>query len=410
MPFAFDSLREIIATMRSNKLRSGLTALSVAWGMLMLIVLLGAGNGLANGVAYEFRDQRINSLWVYPGKTTVPYRGRGPGREVKLTNDDYEQLRRRMPAIDHIAGHYYVPGERAVSYGAKHSAFEIRGTHPDHAYLEHTHVIRGRFLDDLDLSQRRKVAVLGTRAASFLFGKGEPLGQYLKIRGLSFEVIGVFQDAGGQTEPDRIYVPITTAQLVYEQPGRIHELLLSIGDSNLEQSRDSAERVHRLLAEAHDVARSDRRALHVRNNLEQFASINGVFLWIRGFVYVVGGGTLFVGAMGVSNLMLISVKERTREVGVRKALGATTWSVIGLVVGESVLVTAAAGYSGLILGLLVVELARRYLTGVPYLREPHVDLVLGLSASLLLVLAGILAGFFPARHAARINPIQALRG
>ena len=410
MPFAFDSLREVLATMRSNKLRTGLTALSVAWGMLMLIVLLGAGNGLANGVLYEFRDQRINALWVYPGKTTSPYAGRGPGRQIKLTNDDYDRLRRSLPAIDHIAGHYYVPGERAVSYGAKHAAFEIRGTHPDHAYLERMRVTRGRFLNEADLGERRKVALLGSRAASFLFGKGEALGQYLKIRGLPFEVIGVFQDAGGQTELDRIYIPITTAQLVYDQPGRIHELLLSISDSNLQQSRDLAERVHRLLAQAHDVSPDDRRALHVRNNLEQFASINGVFLWIRGFVYVVGGGTLFVGAMGVSNLMLISVKERTRELGVRKALGATTWSVIGLVVGEAVLVTAAAGYSGLVLGLLVLELARRYLTRVPYLREPRVDLALALSAGLLLVLAGFLAGFFPARHAARINPIQALRG
>ena len=409
MPFAFDSLREMFATMRSNKLRTGLTALSVGWGMLMLMVLLGAGNGLANGVRYEFREQRVNSLWVYSGKTRLPHAGRGPGREVKLTNDDYERLRRTLPAIDHIAGHYYVPGERAVSYGPKHATFQIRGTHPDHAYLEHTHVVRGRFLDEMDLSERRKVAVVGARAASFLFGEQQALGQYLEIRGLPFEVIGVFQEAGAQTELDRIYVPITTAQLVYQQPGRIHELLISFGDRNLEQSRDLAERVHQLVAQAHDVARGDRRAVHIQNNLEQFANINGVFRWIRGFVYVVGGGTLFVGAMGVSNLMLISVKERTRELGVRKALGATTWSVIGLVVGESVLITSAAGCSGLVLGLLVVELARRYLTGVPYLREPRVDLALGLSASLLLVLAGVLAGFFPARRAARINPIEALR-
>lgn len=406
----FDSVAEILATLRSNKLRTGLTALSVAWGMLMLIVLLGAGTGLSNGVAYEFRDQRINSLWVYPGKTTLPYAGRGPGREVKLTNDDYERLRRTLPAIDHIAGHYFVPGERAVSYGAQHATFEIRGTHPDDAYLERTRLVRGRFLDETDLSQRRKVAVLGSRAVSFLFGERDPLGQYLKIRGLSFEVIGVFQDTGGQTEPDKVYVPITTAQLLYDQPGRIHELLLSIGDSDLAQSRDLALAVHRLLAQAHDVAEGDRRALHVQNNLEQFASINGVFLWIRGFVYFVGGGTLFIGALGVSNLMLISVKERTREVGVRKALGATTWSVIRLVVGEAVLVTAVAGYSGLVLGLLLVDLARRYLTGVPYLREPRVDFALGSGASLLLILAGVLAGFFPARHAARINPIEALRG
>ena len=410
MPSASDALREMLATLRRNKLRAGLTGFSVAWGMFMLVVLLGAGNGLSNGVGYEFRDQRVNSLWVYAGKTTLPYAGRGPGREVKLSNDDYALIRRSLPAVDRIAGRYDVHRELTVSCGAEHAAFDIRGTHPDHAYLERTHLTRGRFLDQGDLAEQRKVCVLGVKAAAFLFDKQSPLGRYIQIQGLPYEVVGVFEGAGGQSELDKIYIPITTAQLVYDEPGRIHELLISFGSESLASSRALAERLHQLIARAHDVAPNDRRALHIQTNLEKFERVNAVFVWIRAFVYLVGGSTLFVGAMGVSNLMLISVKERTREIGVRKALGATTGSVVALVVGEAVLVTGTAGYSGMVLGVAVIELARRYLKDVPYLREPHVGLAVSLSASALLVGAGILAGFFPARYAARIHPIEALRG
>jgi len=164
------------------------------------------------------------------------------------------------------------------------------------------------------------------------------------------------------------------------------------------------------MAKRHGVSPKDRRALHVQNNLEQFQRINSVFVWIQVFVWIVGVGTLLAGIVGVSNIMLISVKERTREIGVRKALGATPWSIILLVIGEAIIVTAVAGYLGLLSGIAVVELAARYLTNVPFLRRPDVDLTLALIATAILVFCGALAGFFPARHAANISPIEALRG
>jgi putative ABC transport system permease protein len=407
----FDALQEIFATLQRNKLRTALTALSVAWGMLMLVVLLGAGRGLQNGAAYEFRDDAINSLWLYAGKTTMPYAGRGPGRDVKLMNDDYDLLLRTVPSIDHISARYYLWGEFMVSYGAKHSAFDIRGTHPGHQYLEKTIIVQGRYLNDPDLSERRKVCVIGAAVSDFFFGKKQsPLGEYLNIRGVFYKVVGVFEDVGGEAELKKIYVPVTTAQLVYNQPGRIHQLMFTIGNASLEQSQQIAENVLATMAKRHGVSPKDRRALHIQNNLEQFQRINSVFVWIQVFVWIVGVGTLLAGIVGVSNIMLISVKERTREIGIRKALGATPWSIILLVIGEAIIVTAVAGYCGLLSGIVVVELAARYLTDVPFLRHPDVDLSLALTATAILVFSGALAGFFPARHAANISPIEALRG
>jgi putative ABC transport system permease protein len=404
-----DALQEIFATLSRNRLRTALTALSVAWGMLMLVVLLGAGRGLEKGAAYEFRDDAVNSLWLYPGKTSRPFAGRGPGREVRLMNDDYEALARNFPSIDHISGRFYMWGEYTASYGAKHAAFDIRGTHPGHQYLEKTIVTQGRFLNDADIEERRKVCVIGSKVADFLFGNKHALGEYLNIRGLSYKVVGVFEDVGGEAELKKIYVPITTAQLLYSQPGRLHVIMFTIGNANLAQSQRLAEQVTRFVAARHGVSPDDRQALRVQNNVEQFERVNSVFVWLKAFVWIVGIGTLLAGVVGVSNIMLISVKERTREIGIRKALGAPPWSIISLVVGEAILVTSVAGYAGLLSGVALIELAARYLKDVPYMRQPDVDVKVALLASSLLVFCGVLAGFFPARHAANISPMEALR-
>jgi putative ABC transport system permease protein len=405
----FDALQEIFATLQRNKLRTALTSLSVAWGMLMLVVLLGAGRGLQKGAAYEFRDDAVNSLWLYAGKTSRPFAGRGPGRDVKLMNDDYAAIARNFPSIDHITARFYMWGEFTVSYGSKHAAFDLRGTHPGHRFLEQTIITSGRFLDDADIAEHRKVCVIGAKVADFLFTKKDPLGEYLNIKGLSYKVIGVFEDLGGEAELKKIYVPITTAQILYGQPGRVHQIMFTVGSANLEESKALASRITRFMAERKGISPDDRQAMHIQNNIEQFERINGVFVWIQAFVWVVGIGTLLAGIVGVSNIMLISVKERTREIGVRKALGATPWSIILLVVGEAVIVTSVAGYCGLLAGIGVIELAARYLKDVPYMRAPDVDLSVALTAALVLVTCGALAGFFPARHAARISPMEALR-
>jgi putative ABC transport system permease protein len=404
-----ESLAEIWSTLSHNKLRTLLTGLSVAWGMFMLVILLGAGRGLQNGVEWEFRDDAVNSLFISGGRTSIPFGGRGPGREVRFKNADYEALPVELPEIDHITGRFFLWGEFSVSYRGKRSAFEIRGTHPEHRFLEKTVITAGRYLNDRDLTERRKVAVIGSLVKTSLFGNRDPLGEHISIRGLEYTVVGVFEDVGGEGELRKIYIPITTAQLIYSSPERIHQLLLTMGSADVEQSRAIADEVRRVLALRHGFSAQDRRAVRIQNNLEQFERLTRVFSWIRVFVWIVGVGTLLAGIVGISNIMLISVAERTREIGVRKALGATPGSVIRMIMTEAVLLTSVSGYLGLVAGVALVELVARLAPDIPYMRAPDVDLSVALAATALIVSAGALAGFFPAWRAARVNPITALR-
>jgi putative ABC transport system permease protein len=405
----FEPLIEIWSTLEKNKLRTFLTALSVAWGMFMLVILLGAGRGLENGVKWEFRREAVNAISIANGQTSVPWKGRGPGRDISFKTADYEALPKQIPNIDHITGRFYMWGEFTVSYRGKHSPFEVRGTHPDHRYIQNTEMIEGRYLDDLDIAERRKVAVIGSQAKDFLFGSESPIGQHINIHGLECTVVGVFQEVVGEAQQRQIFVPITMAQLVYHSPDSIHQLLFTIGDAGVERSREIAETAHRILAARHDFSPDDGRAVRVRNNLEQFVRITGILSWIRIVEWVVGIGTLLAGIVGISNIMLISVAERTKEIGIRKAVGATPSSIIRMILAEAMLITGAAGYLGLIAGVACVELADRYAPKATFMRHPDVDVRVALMATALIVVASGLAGFFPAWRAARVNPIVALR-
>jgi putative ABC transport system permease protein len=404
-----ESLQEIFSVLRQNRLRTLLTALSMAWGMFMLALLLGAGRGLENGVAWEFRDDAINSITVNAAKTSVPFQGRGPGRAIYFNNDDYAAIAREVPDIEHQTGRFFLWGEFFVSYGKQHAAFDIRGTHPGHRFLEKTEMKRGRYLNDTDVEKRRKVAVIGEKVRRSLFGEQDPIGKYIQIRGLSYLVVGEFDDVGGEAELRRIYVPISTAQLIYNQPRTIHQLMFTLKTDDVARSLRSAEITRTLLTRRHDVSPDDRRAIRVNNNLERFLKTTQVFSWIRVFVWIVGIGTLLAGIVGVGNIMLISVAERTKEIGIRKALGATPFSIVGMVVFEAVLITAVSGYAGLVGGVGAVELSARASEGTPFFRQPAVDLDVALGAAGLLIVAGGLAGLFPALRAARVDPIVALR-
>jgi putative ABC transport system permease protein len=400
---------EILSVLRHNRLRTLLTALSVAWGMFMLALLLGAGRGLENGAAWEFRDDAVASIWVHAGQTSIPYAGRKPGREVKLKDEDLDAIGRGVSAVGHRSARYYFWGNFQVRRGRQHSGFEVRGVHPEHRYLEKTEIVRGRFLDQADLAETRKVCVIGTEVRKTLFGDADPIGQPIQIRGLVYQVVGEFEDPGGEAEMRKIYVPITTAQLVYHDPRRIHTLAYDLTSTDLGASRRAAEETSRILAARHRVSPDDRRAIRVWNNLEQFYKVTSVFGWIRVFVWIVGLGTLLAGVVGVSNIMLIAVAERRREIGIRRAVGATAFSIITMILAESVLLTALSGYSGLVAGVGAVELAARLFKDLPFMREPSVDIGVMLVAGGLVVVAGALAGLFPALRAARVDPVVALR-
>ena len=404
-----EPLLELWDVLSRNALRTFLTGLSVAWGVFMLVVLLGAGNGLENGANWEFRDDAQNSIWIGGGKTSVPYQGRSPGRPILFKNQDYKELPLKVPGIEHLTGRYWLWGEFSVTYGAKRSSFNILGVHPDQRYLEKTLITRGRYLDESDQAEKRKVCVVGSKVREILFGNKDPIGEYVNIRGLAYKVVGEFEDVGGENELRKIYVPISTAQLVYNQPEIIHQLIFTVGDASVEQSQAMADKARVVLARNHGFSPDDRRALRMGNNLEQFTRITGVFRWIRIFVWVVGVGTLLAGIVGIGNIMLISVAERTKEIGIRKALGATPASIIRMVLGEALVLTGVSGYAGLVAGVGLVELVATRFPDAPFFRQPNVSLDIAVSATLLIMGAGALAGFFPAYRAARVNPIVALR-
>jgi len=404
-----DAWQEIFDTVKRNKLRTALTGFAVAWGIFMLVVLLGSGKGLEHGVDYQFRDDAVNSIWVSSGQTSVPFKGLQPGRNVQFNNQDYDEVRTRVPGVEYSSARYWIFGSQQVNYKNENGSYTIRAVHPGHKVLERTKVIRGRYLNELDLSQFRKSAVLGTLVAAALFHDEDPIGREIRIGGISFKVVGVFDDEGSEREREFIYLPISTAQRTFNGANRVNQILYTTGDASLEESQEMAGETRQILSVNHTFDPEDQRAIYVNNNVENYQRIAALMSAIRLFVWVVGVGTLLAGVVGVSNIMLVAVRERTREIGIRKALGATPASIVGLVMQESVLITAVAGYVGLVLGVLVLEGLAKAIPDADFFRNPQVDIRVAVSATVLLVVAGAVAGFFPARRAAAIRPIEALR-
>lgn len=403
-----DRWQEIFEVIRKNKLRSFLTGLAVAWGIFMLVILLGAGTGLQNGVSYMFRDDAVNSIWVWPGVTEEPYQGHAPGRRIKLDNEDYDTIK-AMDSIDKISGRFNPRGSRIVSYGEESGSFDIRAVHPDHLFIEKTIITSGRFLDDLDIEEERKVAVIGAEVVKQLFKGKDATGEYLSISGIPYRVIGVFRDEGGENELRKIYIPISTAQLAFSGGTRVDQMLFTVGDATEEESKSIEEEIKRMLSTRYHFSLEDKGALRMRNGLEDYQRIMGIIHGINAFVWLIGIGTIIAGVVGVSNIMLISVKERTKEIGVRKALGATPWSIVSQIILEALLITGVSGYFGLMGGIGLLELTKTMLPPTDFFRQPEVDLRVAISATIVLIVSGVLAGFFPARQAAKVNPVVALR-
>lgn len=409
--FNIDKWQEILTTLRHNSLRTFLTAFSVAWGIWMLIVLLGAGNGLANGMEYAFRDDAINAIWVFPGRTTMAYRGTKPDRRIILTNEDIDIIG-AAPGAEAISGRNGIGA--VTSYKGEYGNFSVRCTHPAYQQVEKVIITEGRFLNDPDQEDSRKVMVIGQKVVEALFVNGEePLGEYVKLNNIPFKVVGVFTDEGSEGEQEVIYIPISTAQKTFFGKNRVDRMMVMIGDADLEESEQIAEDINRRLSARHIYDPNDERAMRVRNNVANFQRFQNVMVGIRAFVWVIGLMTILAGIIGVSNIMLIVVRERTKEIGVRKALGATPAKVVGMILQESIFLTGLAGFIGLILGVLTLEGFNLAIDaiggGIDFFKRPEVDLGVAVQALVILVIAGSLAGFFPALRAARIRPIEALR-
>ena len=404
-----DRFQEIYSTIQKNRLRTALTGFSVAWGIFMLILLLGSGTGIENGIVNEFRNLATNSIWVHPGQTSKPYKGLQPGRQIEFTNTDYDEIKKNLEGVEHITARYYIWNTNLITYKKEYGAFNIIAFHPDHKYLENTILIEGRLINEFDVGRARKVATIGTLVKEQLFKDEPAVGKFIGINGVPFKVVGIHSDEGREEHLRLIYLPLSTAQKVFGGGSRIHGYMFTIGNASVNQGRATEKSVRSKMALRHTFSPDDPKALRIFNTVERFQKFVNLFSGIRIFIWVIGIGTIIAGIVGISNIMLISVKERTREIGIRKALGATPGSIVSLILFEALLIMVVSGYIGLVAGVAVIELASAYLPKVDLFQHPEVDFRVAVGALLLLLISGMIAGFVPARRAAGILPVEALR-
>ncbi|MFA5974205.1 MAG: ABC transporter permease [Lentimicrobiaceae bacterium] len=408
--FDTDKWQEIFSTIKKNKLRTFLTGFSVAWGIFMLMILLGSGNGLQKGVEKEFESSATNTIWVWSGQTSLPYKGMKPGRNIQLVNEDYDAVKKTVKGIDKSSSRYNIWGTNTLSYKKQFGSFNVRNVYPDYGEIEKIKIIKGRYINQPDIDEFRKVTTISTMVEEALFKGEDPMGKYINVNGVPFKVVGTFTDDDNRGDANMrlIYLPISTAQRVFSGDNRINTIALTVGNASVEESKQIEQDVKSKLAVLHKFDPADPRAIFTWNSLEEYQKFQRLFSSIRLFIWIIGFGTIIAGIVGVSNIMMIVVKDRTKEIGIRKSMGATPWSIISLILQESVLITSFAGYFGLVLGVVVLETIGSKIES-KFFSHPSVDLSIALYALLLLVLSGALAGFIPARKAASIKPIEALR-
>ena len=422
--FDIDKWQEIFSTIRQNKLRTFLTGFSVAWGILVLIILMGSGTGLENGFQKEFEKDAQNAMWLYPGMTSLPFNGLLAGREIQFKNGDHDILPKIFDEIKDISAEMYVQGGKAV-FKKNTGRYSLKAVHPAHKKIEFRKMIEGRFVNEKDNRDERKVASIGKTAKDELFEDENPIGKYIRIDKTPYKVVGYFEEDLGQNSAGRIYIPISTAQKIYGANDKIDELMFTVQDASYEESIELAWNIRKRVAKLHNFDVMDPRALYIQNNLENFKMFTKIFGFLRIFIWAISILTLISGIIGVGNIMMVIVKERTFEIGIRKAIGASPLSVMGLIMQESIFITSIAGFFGLVAGIGILEF---YNSGawiialnkfgimkgftmdqINVFNNPSVDMGLMVKATVALVICGCIAGFIPARRAARIKPIEALR-
>lgn len=410
-----DKWQEIFSMLRRNRLRTLMTAFGVFWGIFILVILLAFGVALESGAKKTMPDFASSQLYVWGGRTTLPFQGMQPGRNIGFDLGDHATIE-ALPGVEHVAPRISLGGYRSannVSRGAKTGAFTVMGDFPQWHAIQPFEFYEGRFINDFDIRDRRKVVVLGEQAYEMLFEPGESvIGKSLLIRGVYFRVVGRVHStrSGGAADRDAatVYIPFTTFQRSFNQGDRVGWFAMTAAKGYSSSALHTA--IKDSLKARKKVHPADTQAIQGYNAAEKAEQASNLFGGIRLFMWFVGLATLFAGVLGVSNIMVIVVRERTKEIGVRKALGATPRSIITLVLQESVTLTVMAGYLGLVAAVGLTEFVGNMLEGTDIpLGRPEVDFAVAVSATIVLVIAGAIAGFIPARQAAAVHPVKALR-
>ena len=417
--FDADRWNEIFYTLKKNKLRTFFTAFGVFWGIFMLVIMMGSGNGLRNAILADFGNMATNSVFMWTQRTTMPYKGFQRGRYFNFRNNDTRALKEKIPEIDLVAPRIQAwggGGANNVIRNDRTSSFTIFGDYPEIQRIDPLNLLEGRFINHLDIDQRRKVAVIGAKVKNDLFEPGEdPIGEYLKIQGVYFQVVGVFESKKSDQQAERenqvIFLPFTSLQQTYNY-GDIVGWYAFTSHRDVPASIVEA-KAKKLLAERHGIHPEDQRAIGSFNLEKEFNKMTGLFTGIHILIWIVGAGTLFAGVVGVSNIMLIVVRERTKEIGIQRAIGATPWNIMIQVIIESVILTTAAGYIGLVVGVGILEGVNVAMaktgTSSNMFRNPEIDFQMAMVALAILVVSGVIAGLIPARRAVSIKPIDAIR-
>jgi len=417
--FDIDKWYEIYYALRKNPLRTFFTAFGVFWGIFMLVIMMGAGEGLYNGASQDLGDMATNSVFMWTQRTTVPYKGFPRGRFYQFNNEDTKAMIDNIPEIKYIAPRlqgWSRGNSNNVIRGERTGSFNIRGDYPEINYIDPVNVTNGRFINHIDIDQLRKVAVIGVSVFHEMFEPSEdPIGQYIQIQGVYFKIIGMFQskknDQQAEHDNQALYIPFSTLQKVYNYGNIVGWYSMTANDDVRVEVVET--KAKELLKQRHSIHPDDDRAVGSFNLDQQWSKMTNLFTGISGLVWIVGIGTLLAGVIGVSNIMLIVVKERTKEIGVQRAIGATPSIIITQIIIESVLLTAIAGYFGLAIGVGILELVNYGLSSSGadgnMFSNPSIDFSKAMWALGILVLSGIFAGMIPAKRAVSNKPIDALR-
>ena len=406
--FDIDLWREIFQSINKNRTRSLLSGFTVTFAILLFTILFGLANGLNNTFSETFVDEASNAIFIRTGKTSKAHKGLQAGRRIQLKNQDFVYIKKDFDSeTEYIASKVFK--NITASYKNKKNNYSLIAVNPDNQYVEKSKVYSGRYVNQLDIDNQTKVIVIGRLVEDELFSKTSALGKNVNLSGISYKVVGVFSDDGGDDEERIIYMPLSTAQQIYGNNDYVDQINLTYNpDFDYDQAIDFGLDLEKKLKNRFNVATNDQRAIRIFNRAMQNKGIKQMTSVLGILILIIGMGTLIAGVIGISNIMIFIVKERTKEIGIRKALGASPKSIVSIILIESILITTLAGYLGLLVGVGVLEWASPVLKTY-FITDPSVSKSLVISATLTLIGAGTLAGYLPAKKASKIKPIVALR-
>ncbi|MFL2622592.1 MAG: ABC transporter permease [Candidatus Marisimplicoccus sp.] len=407
--FNIERWKEIFQSIQKNKLRTALSGMTVSLGILIFIILFGLGEGLKNSYSDLFLNNANNVIYIYPGKTTKPFGGFKTNRRIQLKNQDIDALKKEFSnSIEYVNPSLFV--SEPISYGLESFTFEISAVSPANQLIEKHVLMKGRYINEKDIKEKNKVVTIGRLVARDIFKGEDPLGKFLNLGSRSFKVVGVFQDTEGDEEENKLIIPYTTRQQILKGTDRVGNVAItfdqSIGGSGAVKLSDN---IKSFLKKRKSIDPTDPSGIRVRNVADEIDRSMQFANALQIIVTFVGIGTLIAGIIGISNIMVFIVKERTKELGIRKALGAEPIEIIKMILTESIFITAISGFLGMILGIIILNSLDSGALQEYFITRAGVDFNIAFSATVILIIFGVIAGYIPAKRAAQIKPIVALR-